>query len=189
MLSMFSKNLSTNGQIFTIERNNLNFKGILSQKQGKWQIDLENNISLKINDCIINSVGQRLFIIDIFKLSDSYKSCYCITEQEYNMSKNNSPIFNINANTIENTIIGNQTNATINLDNFLSKMKREIESSNSNDKKELLEIVSLLKEINQSNKPIEKGFLSKFSDVMERNSWITSSVSGFLLNLFLTQCK
>ena len=35
--------------------------------------------------------------------------------------------------------------------------------------------------------PVQKGILSKFSDVMERNSWITGAIASTLLSWLTTQ--
>ena len=110
---MFPKNLSTSGKPFTNERTNVSFKGILVLTQGKPRIDFENSVDVKSTDWLVNSVGERLYVTELVSLSDSYKSCYYISEHDYNQSKQSNPAFSINATTIENSIIGTQTNATI----------------------------------------------------------------------------
>lgn len=185
MRSMFQHNLSTNGKVFTNERTGASFKGILVLNQSKPRIDFDNNVDTKSNDWIVNSVGERLYVTELVPLSDSYKSCYYIAEHEYNQSRNNQPAFHISANTIKNSIIGTQSNATINLNAQLERLRNDVESSDSTDKEELRQIISLLEELSKSNEPIPRNIFSKFSAVMERNSWISGSIAGFLLNLFL----
>lgn len=87
MRSMFPRNLSTSGKPFTNERTNVSFKGILVLNQGKPRIDFENSIDVKSTDWLVNSVGERLYVTELISLSDSYKSCYYISEYEYNQSK------------------------------------------------------------------------------------------------------
>lgn len=186
MRSMFYKNLSTSGKPFFNERTNESINGILNLVQGRPHIDFSNDTDIKSSDWIVNSAGEHLFITDISPVS-VYKSCYYITEYEFNQSYKQSTSFQINAQNIENSIIGNQTNATINLNSQLEEMRNMVNQLSSSDKNELLEIISLLEEIKNSNEPVKKGFLYKFSSVMERNSWITGSIAGFLLNLFLGQ--
>lgn len=187
MRSMFPRNLSTSGKPFTNERTSVSFKGILVLNQGKPRIDFENSVDVKSTDWLVNSVGERLYVTELVSLSDSYKTCHYISEHEYNQSKQSNPAFSINATTIENSIIGTQTNATINLNSQLQKLRSDIDSSDSPDKEELHQIISLLEELKNGQEPVPKGFLSKFSAVMQRNSWISGSVAGFLLNLFLHQ--
>lgn len=183
MLSMFPTNLANCGQTFTNQRTNQIFKGILVSNQRRPRIDFENQTDLKPNDWIASTSGQLLFVTEIFSISNDYKSCYYISEYEYNQSNNKSPTFSINANTIENSIIGTQANATISLNDQIQKMKSDIAISSSSDKEELLKIIALLEEMNNSQEPIPKGILSRFSAVMERNSWITGSIASFLLGL------
>ena len=187
MRSMFPRNLATSGNPFTNERTNIAFKGILVLNQGKPRIDFENTVDVKSTDWLVNAIGERLYVTELVSLSNAYKSCYFISEYEYNQSSKNTPAFSINATTIENSIIGTQANATISLNDQINKMKNDVSISSSSDKEELLKIISLLEELKNSQEPVPKGILSKFSAVMERNSWITSSVSSFLLSLFLHQ--
>lgn len=183
MLSMFPQNLHSSGKDFINTRTNEKFKGILVLNQPKPRIDFENTVDLKSSDWILNSVGERLYVTEVFSVSNGYKSCYYISEYQYNQSNNNNPTFSINATTIENSIIGTQVNATISLNDQIQKMKSDISDSSSSDKEELLKIVSLLEELKNSQEPIPKGILSRFSVVMERNSWITGSIASFLLGL------
>ena len=185
MRSMFTKNLSTSGKPFTNQRTSVSFKGILVLNQSKPRIDFENDVDVKSSDWLINSVGERLYVTEVASLSDYYKSCYYISEYEYNQSKQSNPTFSINANTIENSIIGTQSNAVINLDSQIQKIRSDIDSSDSPDKEELHQIISLLEEISKNGDPVPKNILSRFSAVMERNSWIAGSIASFLLNLFL----
>lgn len=185
MRSMFQRNLSTSGKVFTNERTGVSFKGILVLNQSKPRIDFDNNVDTKSNDWIVNSVGERLYVTELVPLSDSYKSCYYISECEYNQSASNQPAFHINANTIKNSIIGTQSNTTVNLNAQLERLRNDVENSDSNDKEELHKIISLLEELSKSNEPVPRNIFSKFSAVMERNSWISGSIAGFLLNLFL----
>lgn len=182
---MFTKNLSTSGKPFTNTRTGASFLGILVLNQGQPRVDFENEIDIKSTDWIFNSVGDRLYVTEVISLSEYYKSFYYISEYEYNKSKQSNPTFSISATTIENSIIGTQTNATISLNEQLQKLRSDIDSSNSTDKEELRQIISLLEELKSSQSPVPKGFLSKFSAVMERNSWIAGSIASFLLNLFL----
>lgn len=184
MRSMFFKNLSSSGMPFINERTSETSNGILVLNQGQPHIDFANDVDIKSTDWIVNSVGERLYITNIVPIS-IYKSCYFISEYEYQKSNQKIATFTINADKIENSIIGNQSTATINLNSQLQKMKNDIENSSSADKDELLQMIHLLEEIKDNQEPVPKGFLSKFSATMERNSWISSPVAGFLLTLFL----
>lgn len=187
MRSMFPRNLSTSGKPFKNERKNESFKGILVLNQGKPRIDFENSVDVKSTDWLVNSVGERLYVTELVSLSNAYKSCYYISEHEYNQSKQSNPTFSINATTIENSIIGTQTNATINLNMQLQQLRDDIDGSDSSDKEELYQIISMLEELSKNKEPVPRNIFSRFSAVMERNSWIAGSIASFLLNLFLHQ--
>ena len=62
------------------------------------------------------------------------------------------------------------------------EIRKQIDAANSPDKEELGKIVDLLEEIVRDKKPVEKGILSRFSDVMQRHEWITSPVMSVLLS-------
>lgn len=186
MRSMFPKNLVRSGKPFKNERTGISFQGILVLTQGKPRIDFENSVDVKSTDWIVNSAGERLYVTELVPIADAYKSCYYISEHEYNRSKQCNPTFSINATTIEGSIIGTQASATVNLNGQIQQMKKDISESSSSDKEELMQIISLLEQLQSSKEPIPRGFLAKFSAVLERNSWITGSIAGFLLNLLLT---
>lgn len=182
MRSMFYRNLQTNGKLFTINRSLESSKGILVNCSGRSHIDFPIDLDVHSNEWITNSIGEKLFITEIQEVPP-YKSCYYISEYEFNSRQSASNTFNIHADKIENSIIGNQSTATITLSNDLENIRKLIAESSSVDKAELTELVSKLENMTDSREPIPKGFLSKFSAVMQRNSWITSAVSSFLLNM------
>lgn len=184
--SMFKRNLSTSGILFTISKTGENVKGLLNSFSNKPFISFSLDVDVSTGDIVENSLGEKLRIIDIQPLLD-YKNCFYQSEYVYQHDNNAMSTFNINADKIENTIIGTQANATINLEFQIQKMKSDISNSKSSDKDELLKIVSLLEELRDSKEPVPRGILSGFSAVMERNSWFTGAVAGFLLNLFQSQ--
>ena len=65
--------------------------------------------------------------------------------------------------------------------------KKEIEASNSPDKEDLDKIISLLEMIVNNQLSPQKGLFSKFSSVMERNSWITGTITSTLLGWLTSQ--
>lgn len=85
------------------------------------------------------------------------------------------------------SVIGTQQNVSLNYENSLQAAKEQLESSDSPDKEELQHIISLLEMITRNQLPPQKGLLSKFSAVMERNSWITGTVTSALLSWLTSQ--
>lgn len=70
---------------------------------------------------------------------------------------------------------------------FTSLSFEQIENSTSPDKEELQQIINLLEMVLNNQVPAQKGLLSKFSAVLERNSWITGSIASALLSWLTTQ--
>lgn len=167
MRSMFSRNLKTSGKIFTVQRTSENIQGILASYNCRPHIDFPIESDIHSNDWIVNPVGEKLLITEIQDFSP-YKSCYYISEHEYNSRHSQSNIFNITADKIENSIIGNQSSAIINLSNDLEQIRQMIDESSSSDKVELHQLVDLLESHSKSTESIPKGFLSKFSTVMQK---------------------
>lgn len=92
-------------------------------------------------------------------------------------------IFNIENAT--NSVIGTQSNVTLNINNAIKEAREQINSSNSNDKAELHEIISLLEDVVNNKVPIKKGLLSKFTASIQRNAWITSPITSIVLDLLM----
>lgn len=182
MRSMFRRNLQTSGKAFTVVRTSESAKGLLVNYNCRQHIDFPIELDIHSNEWIINSVGEKLFVTEIQEYSP-YKSCYYLSEYEYNSQKPQSTTFNINADIIEHSIIGTQDNATISLSNDLEQIRKMINESSSSDKAELHELLSLLEQQTKTNEPIPKGFFYRFSSVMQRNSWISGAISSFLLKL------
>lgn len=58
---------------------------------------------------------------------------------------------------------------------------------NSIDRQEIQELRDKLKFLEENNMPATQGYLSKFSSLMQKHSWITGQVAGFLLRLVTHQ--
>ena len=102
-----------------------------------------------------------------------------------NNTQSNSPVFNIG--TAYGSVIGTQQSVTVNYKDSLRATKKQIEDSDSPDKEELQQIISLLEMMVNNQLPPQKGLLSKFSAVLERNSWITSPIASVLISWLTSQ--
>lgn len=186
--------INDRGIIFQVERNGTiisELKGLQNQEKttSKKYVSFMPDSDIQIGDWIINPAQDRLFIYDtitdFFLGSKSQIKAYYQTNAEYNTNEKATNIFNIG--TASNSVIGTQSNVTMNITGSIQKAKEKINSSNPNDKEELMQIISLLEMIVNNQIPAQKGLLSKFSTVMERNSWITGTISSILLNWLLSQ--
>lgn len=145
---------------------------------------------VQIGDWIINLENERFYVIDthtdFFLQEKSQLKAYYQTVAERNsQNKIQSAIFNIG--TATNSVIGTQASVTMSINGAIQNAREQITSSDSKDKEELQQIISLLEMVADNQVPAQKGLLSKFSAVIQRNSWIASPISSILLNWLLTQ--
>ena len=82
------------------------------------------------------------------------------------------------------SIIGNQQSAVVNVNASIDEIKRLIALTPAEDQKELTEMVEVIQEIEQSDKPVKRNFLSKFSDVLAKHSNIVIALVNTLVQLF-----
>ncbi len=90
-----------------------------------------------------------------------------------------SNIFNIENAT--NSVIGTQAHVTLNIGSAIHETREKIDSSNSEDKAELHQIIDLLEMVVSNQMPVKKGLFSKFTAAIQRNSWIASPLTSILL--------
>lgn len=97
------------------------------------------------------------------------------------------PINNVfNIENATNSVIGTQSNVTLNINNAIQETKEQIESSDSDDKAELRQIINLLEMVINEQIPAKKGLFSKFTAVIQRNSWIASPITSIFLKWLTT---
>ena len=90
-----------------------------------------------------------------------------------------SAVFNIG--TVTNSVVGNNNTVSI----TIPEMRSRVEQEGGADKETLQEIISLLEKILAGQESPKKGLFRKFSDCMERNSWITGAIASALLGWLL----
>ena len=90
-----------------------------------------------------------------------------------------SNVFNIQNAT--NSIIGTQTNVTMNIGDVIQQAREDIDASDSSDKEELHKIIDILEDAVNHQPVMKKGLLSKFASVIQKNSWIASPVTSVIL--------
>lgn len=189
--------ITDRGIIFKVERNSiivLEEKGLPNHEKAtsKKYIGFMPRTDVKSGDWLINPANERLYVKDTitsyFLGEESELKAYYQTFAEYQSESNSSSnVFNIG--TAYGSVIGSQSNVVLNYNDSIQNIKDQIESSNSEDKEELQQIVSLLEMIVNDKVTPQKGLLSKFSAVMERNAWITGSITSALLSWLTTQIR
>lgn len=195
MRNTFKLFLERSGQPYQVERDGkiiFTADGLPNHETStkRQYIGFAPGTDIKPYDWVINSFGERFFIEDtktIFVQKEPHcLNAYYLTQVEYQKSlQQNSATFNIQ--NAYGSVIGTQTYVTLNYNDSIQKAKELIETSSSSDKDALNQIISLLEMIVNNQVPVTKGLFSKFSAVMERNSWITGSIMSALLSWLTSQ--
>ncbi len=179
---------------FHIERNGFiisDLKGLPNHEQStsKAYIGFLPGSDVVVGDWLINPSNERFYvhdtITDYFMGTVSQLKAYYQTVSEYNSTSAAANIFNIG--TANGSVIGTQANVLLNYNDSLQNAKKLIASTDSPDKEDLQQIIALLEMVVNNHVIPQKGLFSKFSDVMERNSWITSAISSTLLGWLMSQ--
>lgn len=184
------------GIMYSVERNHEEiaaYKGLINREQStnKRYISFHVGTDIQIGDWLINPSGDKYFVTDkettTFAGQPHDLKCMIQTEAETKRS-NGIPATNIfNIGSATGSVIGTQANVTLNYNESIRNAKEQIATSESPDKEDLQKIISLLELIVNDQLTPNKGLFSKFSAVMERNSWITGSISAALLSWLTTQ--
>lgn len=187
--------INTRGIMFKVERDG----SVISESKGlpnhekstaRKYIGFMPDSDVRAGDCLINPANEMFYVsdtvTDFFHQQKSQLKAYYQTAAEHNAkSEKATAIFNIK--NASNSVIGLQTTVVMNINSSVQEAKERIASSDSNDKEELQQIISLLEMVVNNQVPAQKGLLSKFASVIQRNSWIASPISSILLNWLLAQ--
>jgi Mg2+ and Co2+ transporter CorA len=188
--------INRSGQKYQIERNNVTIAEIdglpnHEQATGKAYIGFMPGSDVKSGDWVINPYNEHFYITDtitttVQKSPHSLKAYYLtVAEYQRSLQANNAATFNIQ--NAYGSVIGTQAHVVMNYNDSINQVKDQVNSSDSPDKEELQQIISLLEMVVNNQVPVGKGLFSKFTDVMERNSWITGSVASALISWLTTQ--
>lgn len=187
--------IERSGIFYSVERNSSTvseYKGLINTEQstGKRYIGFYPDADIQIGDFLISPYGDKYFVknkeVATFTGQPYELKCYIVPEAEYATTQpSNSPVFNIQ--NAYGSVIGTQANVTLNYNDTLQSVKEQINSTDSPDKEELQQIILLLEMVVNNQVPAQKGLLSKFSEVMERHSWLTSPICSVLLGWLTAQ--
>ncbi|PHB61723.1 hypothetical protein [Bacillus wiedmannii] len=193
MKSALNRFIKNYGNTFSVLRNN----EISHQVDGLLQSDKESNEPpyihlLPESDVIdgdilvMNSTQEEYFIdqsvVNSFRNQPTERKAFYLTKKQLNESKQVQPNVTYNINNAHNSIIGSQTNATINLGIDFDELKSIINASDSIDKEELLELIGSLEQTDE----IEKGKFARFAEVLQKNSWVSAPLGQALIKCLFT---
>lgn len=194
MFNPFLALLKQNGQKVFIERDGVQ----IAETEGLFNRDKttsENYIGfmmstdIKVDDWVVNTVDERFLITRIetqfFMKEPMQIRAFYLTEHSVNNPPQKGSTFHIE--NAYGSVIGNQSHFSFSFSPNLDSLRTTVAESDSADKQELQKLIDLVEMIVQNQVPASKGLLSRFSAVMERNSWLTSSILSALLGWLTTQ--
>lgn len=167
-------------------------KGLINTEQssGRKYIGFMPGTDILPDDVLVNPSGDLFYVIET--LTDSFMKkphqlkAYYQTKREYELSKQESQaIFNVQ--NAYGSVIGTNNQATINYNTSIGEIKDRISHEKSSDKEDMEKIVSLLEMVVNNQVPPSKGLFSKFSDIMERHSWLSNSVAATILGWLMSK--
>lgn len=164
------------------------------QSTNKAYIGFMPGTDVREQDLIIGPAGEKLFVQEVLPQYVHHDlmqlKAVFLTEREMNARGTSAQtVFNIGSAT--GSVIGTQASVNfhynynadmLDIGKEIGEIRKQIDAASSPDKEELGKIIDLLEEIVRDKKPVEKGILSHFSDVMQRHEWITSPVMSVLLS-------
>ena len=147
-------------------------------------IGFEPGSDIQIGDVVINPANERFHIIDVrnsFVRAIQIKA-YSLSETEYTQSREKHETAVYNIGNAYGSVIGNSSNATINYQMGFQEMRERAAFENTPDREQVEKLISLVEMMVNGEVPAQKGLLSRFSETMEKHSWLTSSISSLLLS-------
>lgn len=196
MRNPFFTLLQRTGQPYQVERNGTilaTHDGLSNRTNGtlKDYVGFMPGTDVQPNDWLINQFGERFYVQDtkttVFMKEPHEIQAFTLSKVEYEKLHNNNSKSTFHINNAYGSVIGNQSNFTMNYSSSINELRETINDSQSSDKEELSKIIDLLEMITNNQLPVSKGIFSKFSEVMQRNSWITNNIASILLNWMTTQ--
>lgn len=152
-------------------------------------IQLVENTDIQEEDWLIHALtGRRYFAIKVRPISMqgeihdwmvTYQS-----ESEWERSQKSATSTSIHIGTVSGpAIIGSQQNASLNVGCTIEDIAKLITTKPSEEIPALCELIAELKKIEESDSNIEKGRLSKFSDLLQKHSDLLVALGGWAVKL------
>lgn len=176
----FSDFIKANGIPFVVRRGGVivaTEQGLDNNENGKNYIGFFPEADVKDGDELVFPDGRVIYVYDVAPLyvgkSINLLRAFYKTKNEMAAEATHSQtVFNITSAT--NSVIGNFNSVTM----TIREMREKAEHDGGADKAELQEIISILEKILVGQQPPQKGVFQRFSNCMERNSWITGAIAS-----------
>ena len=157
------------------------------EQTGEYRADLS---TLRAD---VNHLEQIGYVFEPISLAMCYNLSLTEKGEEYvenhfQRSPQQAPSFNFAGATISNAVIGNDVSGnTISFSSSaaLAELEALIQNRPPEDQALLKELLAVLREIQSSDKPVEKGKLSRFYEVVKKGSDLLLPIGTFLTDIFL----
>ncbi|WP_299514933.1 hypothetical protein [uncultured Rummeliibacillus sp.] len=183
--------IDENCEDFVVIRNSVKSHEIRAFFANENKIQTMPNIDVQEDDWLLQkSSGKKFFIDDVRPIMEgSINYGYILkylSENKYNREKQtNSP--SISIGTINGgAIIGNQESATINNGYNIEEIRKLISKAPLEEQEELNKMLDVVQTFIENEVPLNKGVLSKFSDLLAKHKEIAIFLGNSILG-FLTQ--
>ena len=146
--------------------------------------------SVRAGDVVVNPTDNKYYVVDVdtayFAGRPNQVKAFYLTEAKYIAKQKQAQGSVFNIENAYGSVIGNSNVATINYQTSISELRQRVEAENAPDKEQMEKLLDLLQLIVDGDVPPHRGLLSKFSETMERHSWLSSAVASTFLS-WLTQ--
>lgn len=108
-------------------------------------------------------------------------------EQESKAHQASAHIVNNFNAPVSNSAIATNGNVTINICASFDEIRSQIHSHDTepSDREMALKLVDCVETLTENDSPLKKGFLSKFSDVVSKHSWLLTLIGDACIQYFL----
>ncbi len=172
------------GKKYSIFRNDTKIATVTGLYHDKYSADLPYNCDVQINDIIKSDItGFEFIVTDITKeptiMGDEIDFIH-VEGTKPTAQENQNFIFNVN--NAYGSAFGPNSSSIYQCASVDDLYK--VISANGAKREDFQELIDTLKtNLNSGN--CKPGMLSKFSGIMQKNSWITAPISSLLLNYFM----
>ena len=154
-------------------RNYVGFYPGTDVKPGDWLKSVASGDEFHVLDVESRVVKKAVFEVK------AYYETKVENRQRIESAGTQSPAFHIGA--AFGSIIGTQQDASLTFTLDFTQLQGEIEKRGGEDVEELKEMVAEIQQSLQQEQVVRRGWLARFSGLMERHSWITGALAEALL--------
>lgn len=183
--SMLDTMMKSAGEDFEIARDGKksSIKGVKNHQKAtnRQYIQFYPGTDVRAGDVLIRKLsGDEWLVVEIDHIVIHGKlfSVNAFYQTSFEREKLSVPSVSYTFNNSSNIIAGSQAAAIMNIN--IGEIEAAIEKNGGTEKAELLAMVMEIKEAFEKQDKLSKGFLARFSETLEKHSWITGSLIQLL---------